>query len=134
MHFVIVVTCLWCRSCFVASIVRMSMAAFLGYPAGQPLLGLGAETRELVEGPDIVHMTLVMLTSTLTCGVLLQTGTRIKAAEKTRAWVKFRNVIEQPPQVVPVRYALMTPSTCNLGRNFFMGCLKFSIRSKCTPM
>ena len=84
--------------------------------------------------PDIIHMTLLMLTSTLTCGVLLQTVTRIQAAEKTRACVEFRNVIAQHPRVVPIGHALMTPSVCNLGRNFFMGYLKFSIRSKCTPM
>ena len=40
----------------------------------------------------------------------------------------------QPPHVVPVRHALMTPSICNLGRNFSMSCLKFSVRSKCTTM
>ena len=68
-------------------------------------------------------MALLMLTSTLMCGVLLQTVTRILAAEKTRAWVEFHRVITQPPQVVPVRHALMTPSICNLGRNFFKGCL-----------
>ncbi len=90
------------------------MAAFLGYPSGQSLLGLGAETHELACYcpilSDIVHMAMLMLTSTLTCGVLLQTVTRIKAAEKTRAWVDIRNVITQPPQVVPVRHTLMTPS------------------------
>ena len=75
-----------------------------------------------------------MLTSTLTCGVLLQTVTLIQAAEKIRVWVELRNVIAQPPQVVPVRHALMEPSICNLGRNFFMGCMKFSVRSKCILM
>ena len=39
--------------------------------------------------PDTVHMALLMSTSTLTCGVLLQTVTRNQAAEKTRAWVEF---------------------------------------------
>ena len=57
---------------------------------------------------------MLMLTSTLTCGVLLQTVTRIQATEKTRAWVEYRNVLTQSPQVVPVRHALMTPSICSL--------------------
>ena len=53
---------------------------------------------EHMRHPDIVHMTLF-----LTCGVLFQTVTRIEAAEKTRAWVEFRNVTSTScTQVVPV--------------------------------
>ena len=50
-----------------------------------------------------------------------------RSREDHRAWVEIRNVVAPPPQVVPVRHALMTHSICNLGRNFFVGCLKFSV-------
>ena len=67
------------------------MTAFLGYPTEQSLLGLGVEAHEMALDPDIVHMALLMLTSTMMCGVLLQTVTRIQAAEKIRDWVEIRN-------------------------------------------
>ena len=155
MRFVLVVPCRWFQSCFVAFIPMMRMAAFL---MAIPVRTRSWNTWVGLRHPGIVHMALLMLTSTLTCGVLLQTVTRIQAAEKTRAWVENRNVITQPPQVVPVRHALMTASICNLGlycivlyndvftflyvavgnkllllllicnlgRNFFVGCLKFN--------
>ena len=134
MRFVVVVPCRWRQSCFVAFIASMRLAAFLRVI---PVRTRSWNTSVGLRHPDIVNMALFMLTSTLTCGVLLQTVTRIQAADKTRAWVEFRNVIAQSPHVVPVRHALMTRlphSICNLGRNFFIGCLKFSVRSKCTPM
>ena len=90
MRFAIVVPCRWCLSCFVAFIARMRLAAFL---MAIPVRTRSWNTWVGLRHPDMVNMALFMLTPTLTCGVLLQTVTCIQAAEKTRAWVEFRNVI-----------------------------------------
>ena len=129
-------TCRMCQSCFTAFRVKARVAAFRLRPTGAiPAKTGSSNTGVGLRQPDMVRRELLIATSTFfTCGLLLQTGAQYSAAGNTRACLEIRRVLAEAPQVVLARRTKSATLDVTFHATFSMCCLKFSIRSRRTPM